>query len=65
MYYDANGNKLWGQRAYVVYKREKGELGTTGGGVKKRSGGGGRKRKAGGRKAGGRGKRGKKSIYDG
>jgi hypothetical protein len=62
VYIDAKGRKLWGQQAYVTYKREKGELGggssgtagggaggVRGGGVRKRkAGGGGRKRKSGG-----------------
>ncbi len=32
VYYDAKGNKLWGQRAYIKYKQEKGEPLTRGGG---------------------------------
>lgn len=54
MYYDARGNKLWGQRAYVTYKRETGKVGVASGGVAKRAskkGGGGRKRKGGGKRA--------------
>jgi hypothetical protein len=55
VYIDAKGRKLWGQQAYVTYKREKGELGgggsgTAGGGAGGVRGGGVRKRKGGGRK---------------
>lgn len=58
VYIDANGNRLWGQRGYLQYRKEKGEplsgpCARAGGGVRKRSGGSGRKRKVGGRKAGG------------
>lgn len=48
MYYDKKGTKLWGQRAYVQYKKDRGELGATkGGGVRKKQGaaGGAKKRR--------------------
>lgn len=54
VYISATGRKLYGQVAYVTYKRERGELGVSGGGVKKKrkggsgSGGGSRRRKGGG-----------------
>lgn len=52
VYVDAKGNTLYGQRAYVAYKRDKGDLGTASGGVQKKkrrkAGGGARRRKASG-----------------